>query len=414
MKKVINFSKAFLPCSILSAVLILSGIVRVAVTGINFGIDFKPGLIEEVRIAPTVLELSYSGSARVTIDAAESGIDIVITGSGAENRTETFSYASNSTVADLAANMAKIEGLSVHSVVPGNTPAAGLFVNSAVGNVITENKFRVYGSTDSSISIDDVRSATSTVKGVAVKALGSEENRSYQIRVADSGEPGSSKILQETIIKTLEGKFGADKVAVVKTDFIGSQFSKSLVGQSVVLVLATLFLIWLYAAIRFHWDFAFGSVLAVIHDALIMISFIAWIQMEFTTTTLAAVLTIIGYSINATVVILDRIRANMKLIDTKKFNDIINVSLTDTLSRSIITTVTTLFAVVSLYAFTTGSIKDFALALIAGLISGCYSSIYINGAFISFMRRKWTPESGIHHSLPKAKKMQIDADADLK
>nr|MCR4626691.1 protein translocase subunit SecF [Treponema sp.] len=191
-----------------------------------------------------------------------------------------------------------------------------------------------------------------------------------------------------------------------------SQFSKSLVGQSVALVLATLFLIWLYATIRFHWDFAMGSVLAVIHDALIMISFIAWIQMEFSTTTLAAVLTIIGYSINATVVILDRIRANMKLIDTKKFNDIINASLTDTLSRSIITTITTLFAVCSLYIFATGSIKDFALALIVGLISGCYSSIYISNAFVSAMRRKWTPESGIHHSLPKVKKMPVAEDAE--
>ena len=407
MKKIINFSKAFLPCTILSAVLIVSGIFRVATKGINFGIDFKPGLIEEIRIAPTAMELSYSGSAKLTIDAAESGIDIIISGSGAENRTETFTYESNATLGELTANLSKIEGLSAKAVLPANTASAGLFVNSAVGNVITENRFRVYGATDSTVSIDDVRSAVESVKGAAVKALGSGNNVSYQIRLADSGEAGSSKKLQESIIKALENKFGSDKVAIVKTDFIGSQFSKSLVGQSIVLVFATLFLIWLYATIRFHWDFAMGSVLAVIHDALIMVSFIAWIQMEFSTTTLAAILTIIGYSINATVVILDRIRANMKLIDTKKFNDIINASLTDTLSRSIITTITTLFAVCSLYIFATGSIKDFALALIVGLLSGCYSSIYISNAFVSAMRRKWTPESGIHHSLPKVKKMPV-------
>ncbi len=412
MKKIINFSKAFLPCTILSAVLIVSGIFRIATKGINFGIDFKPGLIEEIRIAPTAMELSYSGSAKLTIDTAETGIDIIISGSGAENRTETFTYESNATVGELAAALNKIEGLSAKAVLPANTSSSGLFVNSAVGNVITENSFRVYGATDASVTIDDVRSAVESVKGAAVKALGTGMNVSYQIRVADSGEAGSSKNLQDSIVKALEGKFGADKVAVVKTDFIGSQFSKSLVGQSVALVLATLFLIWLYATIRFHWDFAMGSVLAVIHDALIMISFIAWIQMEFSTTTLAAVLTIIGYSINATVVILDRIRANMKLIDTKKFNDIINASLTDTLSRSIITTITTLFAVCSLYIFATGSIKDFALALIVGLISGCYSSIYISNAFVSAMRRKWTPESGIHHSLPKVKKMPVAEDAE--
>ena len=412
MKKIINFSKAFLPCTILSAVLIVSGIFRIATKGINFGIDFKPGLIEEIRIAPTAMELSYSGSAKLTIDAAESGIDIIISGSGAENRTETFSYESNATLGELAANLNKIEGLSAKVLLPANTASAGLFVNSAVGNVITENSFRVYGATDSTVSIDDVRSSVESVKGAAVKALGSGNNVSYQIRLADSGEAGSSKNLQNSIVKALESKFGSDKVAVVKSDFIGSQFSKSLVGQSIALVLATLFLIWLYATIRFHWDFALGSVIAVIHDALIMISFIVWIQMEFTTTTLAAILTIIGYSINATVVILDRIRANMKLIDTKKFNDIIDASLTDTLSRSIITTLTTLFAVASLYIFATGSIKDFALALIVGLISGCYSSIYISNAFVSAMRRKWTPESGIHHSLPKVKKFPEAEDAE--
>lgn len=401
MKKIIQFSKAFLPCCILSAVIILSGIISVATRGINFGIDFQPGLIEEVRIAPTALELTYNGSARVSIDTAESGIDIVISGTGADNRTETFAYANNATIGELAANLNKIEGLNAKVVASASTSTTGLFVNSAVANILTENLFRVYAASTDEVSIDDIRSAVNGFAGISVKALGSNEARSFQIRMADNGEEGAGKTLQDNITKALENSFGADKVAVVKTDFIASQFSHSLVGQSIVLVLATLILIWIYATIRFHWDFAVGSVIAIIHDAFIMVTFISWSQIEFSTTTLAAILTIIGYSINATVVILDRVRSNMKLLDVQNFKQILNASLTDTLGRSVITTVTTLFAVLSLYVFTTGSIKDFALALTIGLISGCYSSIFISSSFISMIRKNWKPEAGMHHELPK-------------
>ncbi|MDE7392638.1 MAG: protein translocase subunit SecF, partial [Treponemataceae bacterium] len=203
-------------------------------------------------------------------------------------------------------------------------------------------------------------------------------------------EGDTQQSIQERTHAALTAAFGADKVAIVKSDFIGAQFSRTLIRDSVVLVLLTLVLIWLYSTIRFHWDFALAAVIAIIHDALIMVTFITWSQMEFSTTTLAAILTIIGYSINATVVILDRVRSNMKHIETDKFTDILNISLTETLSRSIITTVTTLFAVVSLFVFTTGTIHDFALALIVGLLSGAYSSIFIAGAFISCVRRTYT------------------------
>ena len=120
-----------------------------------------------------------------------------------------------------------------------------------------------------------------------------------------------------------------------------------------------------------------------------MISCLSYSQLEFTTTSIAAILTIIGYSINATVVILDRIRTDEKIVEAKSFTEIINSALSATLSRSIITTVTTLFAVIALAVFTTGDIKNFAIALIVGLVSGCYSSIFIAGAFMNTVRRNW-------------------------
>ncbi len=243
--------------------------------------------------------------------------------------------------------------------------------------------------------VEDVRASLSAIGGVAVKKIGAAGANTYQIHA------GVEESENEKIDQALINKYGESNVIVQKTDFIGSSMSGSLARQSLFLLIATMVLIWVYATIRFHWDFAQGAIVALIHDICIMFTFITWSQMEFSTTTLAAVLTIVGYSINATVVILDRIRYNLPLMEVKSFKDLINQSLSDTLSRSVITTVTTLFAVLALYFFTTGSIKDFALAMTVGLLSGCYSSIMISSGFIAFIRRDWKPEYGIHHAKPK-------------
>ncbi|MBO4547491.1 MAG: protein translocase subunit SecF [Treponema sp.] len=297
MKKRITFSKGFLPCAILSCLVIVSGIFSFVTRGINLGIDFKPGTIEEVTIKG----------------------------------------------------------------------AAG---------------------------IEDVRDSLAGLGGVSVKKVGSSSD-TYQIRAGVEESEGGK------ITQALVNKYGEGNVDVLKTDFIGSSMSSSLARQSIFLLLGTMLLIWVYATVRFHWDFALGAIVALVHDICIMFTFITWSQIEFSTTTLAAVLTIVGYSINATVVILDRVRYNLPLMEVKTFKDLLNQSLSDTLARSIITTVTTLFAVMALYIFTTGSIKDFALAMTVGLLSGCYSSIFISSGFINFTRRDWKPEYGIHHAMPK-------------
>ncbi|HOU37555.1 MAG TPA: protein translocase subunit SecF, partial [Treponemataceae bacterium] len=149
----------------------------------------------------------------------------------------------------------------------------------------------------------------------------------------------------------------------------------------------TLVLIMAYATIRFRWDFALGAILAIVHDALMMVAFIVWTQMEFNSLTIAAILTIIGYSINDTVVVFDRIRENMKLHPELSIVEHLDLSQTEVLSRTIITTVTTMLAVLSLFVFTTGDMKAFALALLVGMVSGVYSTIFIAGAFISFVSR---------------------------
>lgn len=399
MKRTMSFNKGFIPCTIISAVIILFGIVGFFTKGINFGLDFKPGLIEEVRVAEPVAEITYDGAAKISLDLSAGQMDLVITGTSANNETRSFNFAVYNTVALLADEVNKVDGVNM-TVKNGSYDTTKLFLNSAVSTVLSNEPLYIYPAGTSEITTDDIREALGE-DNIAIKQLGSGADASYQIRMGIN-ESDAQNELQSSVNEKLYNKFGKEKVAIVKTDFIGSGMSKSTTRKSIVMFICVIVLIWAYAAIRFHWDFALGSVIALLHDVLIMFTFITWSGMEFSVTVLAAVLTIVGYSINATVVILDRIRYNLKMMtEAKKFNDILNKALSDTFTRSVLTTVTTLFAVISLFIFTTGSIKDFSLALIVGLISGMYSSIFISSGFISLSRKNWKPEFGVHHSLKK-------------
>jgi len=419
MKKTANFNKGFIPCTILSCAIILFGLVGFFVKGINFGIDFKPGLIEEVRVAAPVAEITYDGSASISIDLSAGQMDVIISGTGVVNETRSFNFLEYTTVQELANGVNDIDGVTM-TVKNGGFDSTKLFLNSAATNQLTDTALYIYPAGTSDVTADDVRAALSSIESVSVKALGTGNDSSFQIRKGVSApktdedgtvENQSQAVVMSEINEALYNKFGKTNIAVVKQDFIGSNFSSSIARKSILLFLLTVVVIWAYAAIRFHWDFALGSIIALIHDSLIMMTFIIWTQMEFSTTVLAAVLTIIGYSINATVVILDRIRYNLKyMTEAKKFTEILNKSLSDTFTRSVLTTVTTLVTVIALFVFTTGSIKDFSLAMIIGLISGMYSSIFISSAFIAACRKNWKPEFGVHHSLKRAKAAEAKAE----
>ena len=396
-KKIIRFSKGFIPAAVFSTGVILLGIAGIFMRGINFGIDFQPGLINEVRISSPAAELTYAGNAKATLSLEKDKLEIVVSGTGAENETKSYLYTAYPTVKDLAAAVNADTVAYMKVLGTGNAPSSALFVNSAVSPLLGKMPFNLYAE-NVPLTIEDMRSALNGIQGAAVKQLGEGETSSFQIRAALSSEDESSGEIQTEITSALGKAFGRENVAVLKTDFIGSSFSKNLAQKSILLLALTFLLIWAYAAVRFHWDFALGAIVALVHDAMIMFTFIVWTQMEFSTTVLAAVLMIIGYSINDTVVILDRLRSNLKTVKVKTFTELLNISLRDTLSRSIITTATTLFAGIALFVFTTGSIKDFALALIVGLLSGLYSSIFISSGFIALFRLNWKQEFGIHHS----------------
>jgi preprotein translocase subunit SecF len=389
MKRIIPFSQYFIPAMLFSGALIVFGLVGYGVKGgFNLGVDFRAGLLQEIQFAPTAFHLRYEGRGNASISFNRNNLYIVISGSGIEGVTHEFPFASYGALDALIAGLSGIEGIQATGVAPGTTPTR-LLVQSAQGNpqLGTEPFVVHYLPSDAApIAIEEVRETLSPLGTVSVQVLGARAERRFMIRMEDQEIQGAEGVSTEKIITTLEARFGAGGVAVTRSDYVGSRFSKQLTDQVGLLVALTLLLIMAYASIRFKPQLAIGAVLAIAHDALIMVAFVTWTRMEFNTTTIAAILTILGYSINDTIVIFDRIRETLRLYPEAPFEEVLNRALTETLSRTIITTVTTMLAVLSLFIFTTGSMKDFALALLVGMISGVYSTIFIASGFVNL----WT------------------------
>jgi preprotein translocase subunit SecF len=402
MKKIVQFSKGFVPTFIFSMILIVIGLYGFFTKGFNLGIDFQSGLIQEVQFAPASLELTYTGTAAASVSMSRTQFDVVISGAGAESITHSFPYAQYPTVDSLIAGLSVVEGLRVTSLVPGSTETNTLIQSARGDSRLSAEAYIVHYLIpgERTISIEEVRSSLISLGDVSVQILGDPADRKFMIRIDEEENAASESVPAEMLIETLEANFGEGEAALISSSYVSSRFSQSLTNQVGVLIGLTLLLILLYASIRFRPQYAIGAVLAIMHDALIMVGFIVWTRMEFNTTTIAAILTILGYSINDTIVIFDRIRENRRLFPDDKFVSVLNRSLSETLGRTIITTVTTMLAVLSLFIFTTGSMKDFALALIVGMISGVYSTIFIASGFVNFWdkhigSKKKTPASAV-------------------
>jgi preprotein translocase subunit SecF len=388
MKRIIPFSRFFLPAAILSAVLAISGIVGyIVMGGFNLGVDFQAGLIQEVQFAPTAFSLTWNGRGAASVSFDRNKLDIVVSGAGVESRTVSFPFSEYTTVGALTTairSSTQLEGIAAALSAPTDAQSPWLVFSAQANPQLGEDPFVVHYLAPNSapLSIGEVReSLTSLGRIVSVQQMGQDTERHFMIRLEDS-EIEENQVSADEIIATLESTFGQGGVAVIRSDYVGSRFSKNLTDQAGMLLGLTLLLILIYSSIRFKPQFAIGAVLAIIHDGLIMVAFVVWSRMEFNTTTIAAILTILGYSINDTIVIFDRIRETRRIHPEDAMVDILNRSLSETLGRTIITTFTTMLAVVFLFIFTTGSMKDFALALLIGMCSGVYSTIFIASGFV--------------------------------
>ncbi len=208
------------------------------------------------------------------------------------------------------------------------------------------------------------------------------------IRMAPREDLSSADVSTE-VLRVLDS-VSDSPISIRRVEFVGPQVGEELREKGGIAVLTALFFIVVYIWFRFEKKFSVGSVLALVHDVIITVGIFALFQIEFDLTILAAILAVIGYSLNDTIVVFDRIRENFLLLRSETPAEVMNVSINQTLSRTVITSLTTLLVLFSLFLFGGKIINGFALALIIGVVVGTYSSIFV--ASVSVLRLGITKE----------------------
>ncbi len=189
-------------------------------------------------------------------------------------------------------------------------------------------------------------------------------------------ENNKNKNIIEEIKKNLDKSFG-NNFNFRRVENVGPKVSKELLKSGIIAISVALALMLIYIWIRFEWQFSLGAILALFHDVIVTLGLFSLLGLEINLSIIAAVLTIVGYSMNDTVVIFDRVRENLRKYSDIKIYDLTNISINETLSRTLITSITTLLALLSIFLFGGEILKGFSLAMIFGVIFGTYSSIYI-------------------------------------
>ena len=176
-----------------------------------------------------------------------------------------------------------------------------------------------------------------------------------------------------------------------QTESVGPEVSGELVQQAIIAVLAAIGAVLFYIWLRFEWQFSVGAIAALVHDITLTIGIFSLLQIKFDLAIIAALLTIVGYSLNDTVVVFDRVRENLRKFKTTPFKELLNMSINETLSRTVMTSVTTLIALISLFVLGGDVIRGFVFAMIWGVIVGTYSSVFVASAILLRLgvKRDW-------------------------
>ena len=242
---------------------------------------------------------------------------------------------------------------------------------------------------DRDLTISSIRSQLSDLGlgDIQIQTFGSADV--VLIRIENSSDLISNADMNSiNIIKTNLGS----KIEIQRTEIVGPKVSSELVEKGLIAIIAAVILMLFYIWVRFEWQFSIGAVIALIHDIIITIGIFSFFQIEFNLSIIAALLTIIGYSMNDTVVVYDRIRENLRKYKSLEIYQLINQSLNETMSRTVLTSFTTLLALFSLYFLGGEVLKGFTLAMIIGVFIGTYSSIFIASQIILYLnvKRDWS------------------------
>ena len=233
------------------------------------------------------------------------------------------------------------------------------------------------------IKINDIRSAFSNMDlgDLNVKEFGKKGDYLIKFEKKEFNKVVNIKSIKESVVN----KLGVD-VNFRRIETVGPKVSAELLNSGLIAICLALGAMLFYIWIRFEWQFSLGSIVAIFHDVLITIGIFSILSLEVNLSIVAAVLTIVGYSMNDTVVIYDRIRENLSKYSSSTIDDVSNTSINETLSRTIITSVTTLLALGSIYVLGGEILKGFSLAMIIGVIIGTYSSIFVASPILKYLR----------------------------
>ena len=228
-------------------------------------------------------------------------------------------------------------------------------------------------SMDTKINVTSLRDSFKQMDlgDVSVKKFGNETDFLIKFENKDN-----KKDIIEEVKKKLDKSFG-NNFDFRRVENVGPKVSAELLKSGIIAISVSLFLMLIYIWIRFEWQFSLGAIVALFHDVIVTLGLFSLFGFEINLSIIAAVLTIVGYSMNDTVVIFDRVRENLRKYSDIKIYDLTNISINETLSRTLITSITTLLALLSIFFFGGEILKGFSLAMIFGVIFGTYSSIYI-------------------------------------
>ncbi len=354
----------------LSVLLALGSLILLFVPGPNYGTDFKGGTEIEVAFTKPV----DGGEIRhaVTKSGAFSEPDVVQVTDPLHPYRYLIRVQEISTVDESSKDALKkalclgVEGEDANC--PNNARA-------------TEIKFSAGGDKlsvryDADPDLEKVKTQLATVPTVKLRVAA---NNPQVVNPRDHRVEIQLQSKGDQLLDVLRTELGKDRVPdqALRVEWVGPKAGKQLRDSARNSVALAIVFIMLYLAFRFDLRFAPGVVLACVHDALVVLGAFVIFHKEVTLSTIAAVLTIVGYSMNDTVVVYDRIRENLGKHRGKSFRNIINLSISETLSRTILTSGATMLSVLAFFIWGTGVIKDFAFAMVVGIIAGTYSSIYV-------------------------------------
>ena len=235
---------------------------------------------------------------------------------------------------------------------------------------------------DKKINVTSLRDSFSNMDlgDINIKKFGNESDFLIKIEKKDTSAD-EVETIKKDLVKVIGSSFNFRRV-----ENVGPKVSSELLKSGIIAIALSLAAMLFYIWIRFEWQFSLGAILALFHDVVITLGFFSLLGLEINLSIVAAVLTIVGYSMNDTVVIYDRVRENLRKYSDIKILELTNISINETLSRTIITSVTTLLALISIFIFGGEILKGFSFAMILGVVFGTYSSIYISNPVLVKLR----------------------------